>query len=337
MNRLKKQLSQILIWKKKIDLYELLPHIDFDLSKILKFFKKINYKESLRLYKDKAHIIKQIDLKKISCSTCEGRGYVFDNFFENIYKQYKEICKNRPVNLPEFDQGSILEKDVIKRVEFIYERGDLLDSDILVIGDDDLISIALGLTKLPKKIYVLEIDKRLIDYIETHAHKLNLPIKTLQYDARNLLPKELINRFDIFITDPPETLKSLKTFLSRGIQSLKTQGAGYFGLTTIESSLDKWFGLEKFIIETGFVITDIKRKFSVYPFSKEDEEWQYFKDKIKIFKSIGEPKIKNWYYSSFIRIEKIKNIKIKNITHKINPKNFYLDEETLITPEMDKK
>jgi hypothetical protein len=93
MNRLKKQLSQILIWKKKIDLYELLPHIDFDLSKILKFFKKINYKESLRLYKDKAYIIKQIDLKKISCSTCEGRGYVFDNFFENIYKQYKEICK----------------------------------------------------------------------------------------------------------------------------------------------------------------------------------------------------------------------------------------------------
>jgi predicted methyltransferase len=332
MNRLKKQLSQILISKKKIDLYELLPHIDFDLFKILKFFKKINYKESLRLYKDKAHIIKQIDLKKISCSTCEGRGYVFDNFFENIYKQYKEICKNRPVNLPEFDQGSILEKDVIKRVEFIYERGDLLDSDILVIGDDDLISIALGLTKLPKKIYVLEIDKRLIDYIEKYTHKLNLPIKTLQYDARNLLPKELINRFDIFITDPPETLKALKTFLSRGIQSLKTQGAGYFGLTTIESSLDKWFGLEKFIIETGFVITDIKRKFSVYPFSKEDEEWQYFKDKIKIFKSIGEPKIKNWYYSSFIRIEKIKNIKIKNITHKINPKNFYLDEETLITP-----
>jgi predicted methyltransferase len=332
MNRLKKQLSQILIWKKKIDLYELLPHIDFDLSKVLKFFKKINYKESLRLYKDKAHIIKQIDLKKISCSTCEGRGYVFDNFFENIYKQYKEICKNRPVNLPEFDQGSILEKDVIKRVEFIYERGDLLDSDILVIGDDDLISIALGLTKLPKKIYVLEIDKRLIDYIETYTHKLNLPIKTLQYDTRNLLPKELINRFDIFITDPPETLKALKTFLSRGMQSLKTQGAGYFGLTTIESSLDKWFGLEKFIIETGFVITDIKRKFSVYPFSKEDEEWQYFKDKIKIFKSIGEPKIKNWYYSSFIRIEKIKNIKIKNITHKINPKNFYLDEETLITP-----
>jgi predicted methyltransferase len=337
MNRLKKQLSQILIWKEKINLYELIPYMDFDLSKILKFFKKINYKESLRLYKDKAHIIKQIDLKKISCSTCKGRGYVFDKFFENIYKQYKEICKNRPVNLPEFDQGSILEEDVIRRVEFIYERGDLLDSNILVIGDDDLISIALGLTKLPKKIYVLEADDRLVNYIKENAKKFNLSIKVIKYDVRNSLPENLLNKFDIFITDPSETFKALKTFLSRGIQGLKTKGAGYFGLTTIESSLDKWFELEKFIIEKGFVITDIKRKFSVYPFSKEDEKWQYFKDKIKIFKSIGGPEIRDWYYSSFIRIEKIKNIKIKNEPYKIISKNFYLDKETLITPIMNKK
>jgi predicted methyltransferase len=335
MNRLKKQLSQILIWKEKINLYELIPYMDFDLSKILKFFKKINYKKGLRLYKDKAHIIKQIDLKKISCSTCKGRGYVFDKFFENIYKQYKEICKNRPVNLPEFDQGSILEKDVIKRVEFIYERGDLLDSDILVIGDDDLISIALGLTKLPKKIYVLEIDKRLIDYIETYTHKLNLPIKTLKYDARNLLPKELINRFDIFITDPPETLKALKTFLSRGIQGLKNQGSGYFGLTTLEASLNKWLAIEKFIIEEGFVITDIRRNFSVYPFSNKDEEWSYFKEKIQIFKFIGQPTIRNWYYSSFIRIERVKKVRIKNIQYKINLKNLYIDNETLLTPKLN--
>jgi hypothetical protein len=330
MNRLKKQLSQILIWKENINLYELIPYMDFDLSKILKFFKKINYKESL--YKAKANIIKQIDLKKITCSTCEGRGYVFDEFFKNIYKKYKEICKNRPINLPEFDQGSILEDDVIKRVEFIYERGDLLNSNILVIGDDDLISIALGLTELPQKIYVLEADERLVNYIRENAKKFNLSIEVIKYDVRNSLPENLLNKFDIFITDPPETLKALKTFLLRGIQCLKTQGSGYFGLTTIESSLEKWFELEKFIIEKGFVITDIKRKFSVYPFSEEDETWPYFKDKIKIYKSIGGPKIKNWYYSSFIRIEKMKNIKIKNDSYKIISKNFYLDNETLITP-----
>jgi predicted methyltransferase len=321
-----------LAWKEKINLYELLPYVDFNLSKILKFLKKIDYRKILKIHKDKAHIIKQIDIEKISCSNCNGRGYVFDKFFEKIYKQYKEICKNRPVNLPEFDQGSILEEDVIKRVEFIYERGDLLDSDILVIGDDDLISIALGLTKLPQKIYVIEADERLVNYIKENAKKLNLSIEVIKYDVRNSLPENLLNKFDIFITDPSETLTALKTFLLRGMQCLKTQGAGYFGLTTIESSLDKWFELEKFIIEKGFVITDIKRKFSVYPFSKEDEKWSYFKDKIKIFKSIGGPKIKNWYYSSFIRIEKMKNIKIKNESYKIISKNFYLDKETLVTP-----
>jgi predicted methyltransferase len=230
-----------------------------------------------------------------------------------------------------------LEKDVIKRVEFIYERGDLLDSNILVIGDDDLISIALGLTKLPKKIYVLEGDDRLVNYIKENAKRFNLSIEAMKYDVRNSLPENLVNKFDIFITDPSETLKALKIFLSRGMQGLKKQSSGYFGLTTIESSLEKWFELEKFIIEKGFVITDVKRNFSVYPFSKEDKNWQLFRDKIKIFQYTEVPKIKNWYYSSFIRIEKIKNIKIKNVTYKINSKDFYLDKETLITPEMDKK
>jgi len=335
MDRLRKQLFQIFIWKRKIDIYELIPKIDFDLFKILKSLKSFNYRKALQIYKDKTSIIKKINLNKITCSTCNGRGYVFDKFFENIYKQFKEIYKNRPVNLPEFDQGSILEDDVIKRVEFIYERGDLLNSDILVIGDDDLISIALGLTKLPKKIYVLEIDKRIINYIETYTNKLNLPIKTLKYDARNSLPKELINRFDIFITDPPETLKALKIFLSRGIKSLKKQGSGYFGLTTIEASLNKWLEIERFITDKGFVITDIKRNFSVYPLSPNDKEWEYYYPTIPVFKKIGKPKIRNWYHSSFIRIEKIKNIKIKNVQYKTKPRDFYVDKENLFTPVVE--
>ena len=335
MERLKKQLSQILIWKRKIDLYELLPHLDFDLSNILKFFKKNSFINNLRIPKNKTDIVKNINIDNITCPTCNGRGYVFDKFFEKIYLQYKDICKNRPVNLPEFDQGSILEEDVIKRIEFIYERGDLLDSNILVIGDDDLISIALGLTGLPKKIYVLEIDDRLVNYINENKNKFNLPIEVIKYDVRKSLPKELVNKFDIFITDPPETIKALKIFLSRGMKSLKKEGSGYFGLTTVESSLKKWFEVERFIIENGFVITDIKRNFSVYPFSAEDKEWPMFKEKIKIFKKIKKPQIRNWYYSSFIRIERIKNISIENVDYNLNIKNFYLDKETLITPELN--
>jgi len=336
MKRLKKQLSQILIWKRKINLYELLPHLDFDLSNILKFFKKNSSINTLKIiHKNKVDIVKNINLNYITCSTCNGRGYVFDKFFEKIYLQYKEICKNRPINLPEFDQGSILEEDVIKRVEFIYERGDLLNSNILVIGDDDLISIALGLTGLPKKIYVLEIDDRLVNYIQENKNKFNLSIEVIKYDVRKSLPKELVGKFDIFITDPSETIKALKIFLSRGMKSLKKEGSGYFGLTTIESSLKKWFKVEKFIIENGFVITDIKRNFSVYPLSVKDENWDAFEKTISIFKKIEKPKIENWYYSSFIRIERIKNISIENINYNVNTKNFYLDKETLLTPKLN--
>jgi len=331
MERLKKQIIQNVVPKKKTDWYEILPNLDFDLLKILKFIKKYNYKKISQKYETEINLIKKVK-KPITCSFCKGQGFVLNNFFKEIYKVYKEICKNRPINLPEFDQGSIDEEDVIKRVEFIYERGDLLKSNILVIGDDDLISIALALTKLPNKIYVLEIDKRLVDFISEVSKKYNLRVNALLYDVKNPLIENLTNRFDIFITDPPETLRALKIFLSRGIKSLKKRGAGYFGLTTLESSLNKWFEIEKFIIEEGFVITDIRRKFSVYPLSPKDEEWEFYKDKLEIFQHIGYPKIRNWYYSSFIRIERIKNIKIKNKKYKIDSKKLYLDEESLATP-----
>jgi len=33
------------------------------------------------------------------------------------------------------------------------------------VGDDDLTSLALGITGLPRKVKVLEVDKRLVEYI----------------------------------------------------------------------------------------------------------------------------------------------------------------------------
>jgi predicted methyltransferase len=332
--RLEKQLAQVLVHNQKRDFYELISFLDFDLRSILKFLKKVDSQKIIHNYRDKKEILEKINPFSFICPTCDGRGYVFNKFFKKIYQTYKNFCQERPINLPEFDQGSMIEEDTLKRVEFIYERGDLLDSEILVIGDDDLISLALALTKLPKRICVLEIDERLVNYIKTKALKYQLPIEVIKYDSRYSLPKELVNRFDIFIVDPPESLKALTIFLTRGMASLKKEGAGYFGLTTLESSLEKWYSIEKFLVRNGFLVTDIKRHFSVYPFV---ENWSSYQDKIQFFQKQGKPKIKNWYYSSFIRIEKMENVPIKNCDYNITSSSLYLDQETILTPGMGNK
>ena len=49
-------------------------------------------------------------------------------------------------------QTSITGEDAIIRVGFIHERGDLIDKDLLFIGDFDCLSIAAALTGLPRRI-----------------------------------------------------------------------------------------------------------------------------------------------------------------------------------------
>ena len=59
----------------------------------------------------------------VRCKCCDGTGYVISKDFEEILRKYKEIAKDRPSALERFDQGFISPEGVIKRVEFIYERG----------------------------------------------------------------------------------------------------------------------------------------------------------------------------------------------------------------------
>ena len=331
MNRFLKQIIQKYIKDKSRNFYEFYPEVDSDLKTTLKIFKNLDFQKVLKNkeLKNKLSIIKKI--KNLKCKVCDGSGYILDQFFYNIFKQFEKICQNRPPAVPEFDQGFIKTDDVIKRVEFIYERGDLLNSRIIVLGDDDLISIALALTNLPKEIYVIEIDKRLVNFISEISSKYKLPIKIFEYDARTPVPKYLLNKFDFFVTDPIETLIGLKTFLLRCMLCLKKDGVGYFGLTTLESSLKKWYQIENFILNSGFVITDIIRNFSVYPTMEDKKDWGRFKEKLPIYKLTRNKMTKEWYYSSFIRIERIKNIKIENKEIKIG-KSLYIDEESLATP-----
>ncbi|GIW65727.1 MAG: hypothetical protein KatS3mg094_246 [Candidatus Parcubacteria bacterium] len=326
MNRFQKQLIQSLISNKNKSIWNLIEENDAHLLKFLEINKS---KSKLKINKNKINIIKKIN--DLNCSICEGRGLIIDGLFNDILIKFKTIIKNRPPALDKFDQAFIKAEDVIKRVEFIYQRGDLLNSKILVIGDDDLLSLALALTKLPQSVYIIEIDQRLTDFINKISKKLNLNIKTLEYDVREPLPKSLINKFDVFVTDPVETERGLKLFLLRGFLSLNKNGSGYFGLTTSESSLAKWFNIEKFILKNGFVITDIKRKFSVYPIVEDEISWKSFEEKLPISKIIKTKANYNWYLSSFIRIEKIKNIKISNKKIKIGT-SFYKDKEALATP-----
>ncbi|RLI72921.1 putative methyltransferase, partial [Archaeoglobales archaeon] len=268
-------------------------------------------------------------VNEFTCEYCEGTGYVI--LFKDVLEEYARIAKDRPEAIEKYDQGFISLDGVIKRVEFIYERGDLVNSKMFIVGDDDLLSIAASLTGFPEKVVVVDIDDRLIDFINETAKDYKLPIEAIVYDVQKVFPEELKGKFDVFVTDPVETIPGLKLFLSRGVSTLKGVGcAGYFGITTLEASRRKWYEIQKIIHEMGFIITDLRRRFNVYP--QDDKNFFRFQDKLPIVKKIGAKIDYNWYKSTLYRIEAVKQPKPIVEGEMTIDEKVYKDDESWATP-----
>ena len=265
------------------------------------------------------------------CRVCDARGYTVPDSLD-VARAFYKIAERRPLPIEDYDQGYISPEDVLRRIGFMYERGDLAASEIIVIGDDDLLSIAAALTGLPKRVVAIEVDERLVRFINRIAEEHDLSLEARSYDVQEPLSEELVRSFDVFVCDPVETLAGIKLFLSRGAASLRGSGsAAYFGLTTLEASRKKWYEIQRMLHEMGFVITDIRRRFSVYPC--EDTNFFRYQHRLRIVKKLRSLCDYNWFRSALYRIEAVKEPK-PLVAGKIElGDKFYHDDECWATPE----
>lgn len=320
----------------KKSVYEVIDYQDGALLEFLEAIEKLRFSGLVGFDSGKLYITRENkDLGKFQgiearCSCCSGTGYSINEFYSSVLSNYREMCKERPPAIEKFDQGFISEEGVVRRLEFIHERGDIYGR-FFVVGDDDLFSIALSLTGLPREVVVVDIDERLVNFINRVSKAKVLNVSAFVYDVQRELPEEFKKSFDVFVTDPVETVEGIKLFLSRGVSTLKGAGcSGYFGLTTLEASRKKWFEIEKMILEMGFVITDIRRRFNVYP--ADEKSYSQFEEKLPIFKLLGVKTDYDWYTSSLFRIEAVKEPKPLVEGEMVIDERVYKDEESLATP-----
>ncbi|NLK75559.1 MAG: bis-aminopropyl spermidine synthase family protein [Clostridiales bacterium] len=228
--------------------------------------------------------------------TIDGRQFVEDSLgFKNInsdlymrllmdpWKEYGEIIEikeelqeifdNRPQADVTIDQSKSSIDTSLKRAILSLKNHNLVGKRILCLGDDDLVSVALCflLKKLfnntvhhKTKITIMDIDKRIIDYINNIAIKEALPIKCEYVDFRMPLATNFRNQFDCFYTDPPYTLEGMNLFLSRGIEALK----GGSGLTIYFSyahkSPDFQLAMQKCFSSMGLIVSEVMARFNIY-------------------------------------------------------------------------
>jgi len=205
--------------------------------------------------------------------------------FTNIIKELPEeftflnsindFLKNRPT--PEFalDQSHADLLTIIKKTLYLLKKGDIEGRRIVFLGDDDVISIAVGLTQLANEITVLDIDNRVLDFISQSAEELSLKnFHVLSHDLRELCPNNVVGRYDVVVMDPPYTNEGLRLFLKRARQVLKSNiiinGKNYsiIGKKCLLSFGNKppeeMQKLQLSILDHGFIINEMLPDFNHY-------------------------------------------------------------------------
>jgi len=331
VNRIARQIISFLS-AGRASIWEIIDWQDASLPEFFEIFHELEKEGIIKLHNgmveltEKGKSIAGKIIQRFKCERCDGTGY---KGVDEIKEKYVEILKNRPQPIEKYDQGYISVSSALRKLSFMIERGDAYGS-IFVAGDDDLFSIALALTEIPEKIFVVDIDERLIEYINKVAEEENLRIEAEVQDLQKD-NEELKKKFDVFVTDPVETLPGIKLFLSRCVASLKGIGcSGYFGLTTLEASRKKWYEIQKMLYEMGFVITDIRRQFQVYP--DDGSNFFRYQEKLPIVQKLNIKSDYNWYKSALYRIEAVKEPKPLIEGDVEFGEAVYKDDESWATP-----
>ena len=261
--------------------WKLLKYIDVDIPTVQKVLKNLleskilEYKNNLFYLTPKGkEEARKLGISVFNCAICpECKGKTVTlSPFKWLIEEFESLISQRPRAISEYDQGYVNPTDTIARVIFMYQLGDIEGKNIILLGDDDLTSLALLASGFPKKVTVLEIDQRILDFIEKKAALKGWNnLEVVHYDVRYPLPDQFKNKYDVFLTDPVETINGIDLFLSRCVEALKGEGSiGYFGLTHLEASRQKWWNIQKDILKMGFTITDIIRGFHTYLLERDD-------------------------------------------------------------------
>lgn len=188
---------------------------------------------------------------------------------ETVRKKYNLSQKR------EYDQFFATTETSLAKALILKERGMVKRKNILLLGDDDLVSVVLGfLQDEPgfghNKITVLDIDRDILKTIERIAADNKFKnITTQYYDVRTGTLPAVLSSYDVVMTDPPYTASGISLFLKRGLEflNLATKPTDKYIFLCYGNSFknpEKFLKIQEIIQQYNLLIEDKIDKFNVY-------------------------------------------------------------------------
>lgn len=193
-------------------------------------------------------------------------------------KFIQRFLKKRPRPERNLDQFYATTSTVEKRVEYLKSLPEFKNRSLLFLGDDDLTSLAVSYYFPEKEITVIDIDERILGFIEEVAKEFSGKIKLYKHDLRNPLPKAKFRNYKIIFFDPPYTPLAFKTWLQRALEACMGSGKNFkrkkaerlekidmvvcYGYTTRE--MEKFLKIQEIATRMGVIIHEKLRDFNQY-------------------------------------------------------------------------
>ncbi len=131
-----------------------------------------------------------------------------------------------PAPLAKLDHVPATAATAARRAQWLDSRYWLAGARLLLLGDHDLTSLAVCAIRPDLDVTVVDLDERLLGYIDAVATARGWRIRCLHADLRFGLPPAAADSADLVFTDPPYTPDGMALFVSRAVACLRTAVQG---------------------------------------------------------------------------------------------------------------
>ncbi|MBB6172367.1 hypothetical protein HNR23_002427 [Nocardiopsis mwathae] len=140
--------------------------------------------------------------------------------------ELERLVARAPASRADLDHVAASARTALRRGVYLATRFALPGRRLLCVGDHDLTSLAATLVCPDAEALVVDIDERMLDYIDAAAARLGLPVRCHFADLRLGLPEAVRGRADLVFTDPPYTPEGVELFVRRGLEGLSDPRRG---------------------------------------------------------------------------------------------------------------
>jgi len=204
------------------------------------------------------------------CPGCGGTGVAVPPGLAELAGELERAAAGMPAAKLELDQTHCTVDTKIRRVLRMHEAGALAGQRVIVLGDDDLISLviaafaALPAAAAPRRLAVVDCDPDLLGYLGERAAAGRVPVELVEHDLRQPLPAGLLGAFDVACTDPPYTAAGAELFLSRAVAALAGGAGRHVFFSFGARRPDETLRTQRLIADLGLTVRSLVPGFNSY-------------------------------------------------------------------------